>query len=1143
MAYKINGTTVVDNSRNVCACCVTSCCITATSRMDAPSGTTAQRPSSPATGSVYFDTDENTLLAYDGTQWSSLGGSSIGTDYSSLGLVSSPDQAWGNVYIRPPFEQCKGQGCACVAYENAQCCVTFQEQCFKPLYCINFDRGFADGIYGQVVTQGDQFTNCTLKGLTRHGTPNYNYTHRYCNTFPCDGGTSRYDFGMSIRGHSPDGIPGFNVFNDGSICVLAEGCYNCWCGCNFQFNSYHFDKYGNNFFICGPGEGRGSTSCAAYVPENHTYYVEYINRGKSGPIANLKMNIMSYVPDIMHCIGCACFAFEVCPDYISSWGYQVCDSALAWCTPYSSLCGFTNYYSGAPLFKKETAVRFCNNIVLTQNLVGTMRYGTNCMYNCCCGLSYWNFLSKRPDYNYRDPSFYTPKICSATGVKIGFSYEAATCSMAYQRILTYDCCPNNPFGLYSNRCRSASYWVSLDKCCMFHLYFPEFTCGTGWDCFTCSTEQPLSTAHTIGGLNCSYPALEIINTTNGCVICSVYWRKYYDCQLAGSTYPRPVYGQKGWYRRAPYVAAEPSCMNNTLFGERQGGLDGHAYCGIRSCTCPARVYFFPDQGGFICDNTSLSIFNECTMKFEGSIPVSLFGNNGVCDKMGVLIGGSIGCCCTNACLATAYCCTFPTGRLGNLVETILGYKLAGSNATQCCRLEIRYGSNPMGISEFCKQGITSYINPTNDHLVTFYNMRQCKCYCSFYTVWMGAVCYDLINCCISRVETLYPSPADLCVLGLLCGPQGWGSIHFCDARGSGCAPCICAISQTLGTTCRKVLMQAATWGDECTGKGGVSLRVTPVLTEGIEKVRSTCSWCSTCILSDCLGYFGSNCLGACVYRNTCCGNGYGCGMGCLQVTNGFARVPYEQPLHCSGIFSDDQDMKCLFEYMMGCHCIGCALWCNRQCDIDKFVYCLFVPCFYETVDITCQYTLGCTGVYTWGTNCLCSRNRWQVWDPSTVCVCHCEKVCCTRITKSVLCMISCDCRCTWGAFQTCVDLGCGWRPFDVISRSEALFCENKCTIPTMLMCICTETLFNGDPNHRNFTNPSSRITLLGYDRPGYIGYDCVGGCLTGSITDVDNYRKYFNDGWYSNQALPCCCMPGMSGPMKYWFDKYYAGIL
>ena len=77
MAYKINGTTVVDNSRNVCACCVTSCCITASTRMDVPSGNTASRPGSPATGSLYFDTDEGSLVSYNGTDWAAVGGAAV----------------------------------------------------------------------------------------------------------------------------------------------------------------------------------------------------------------------------------------------------------------------------------------------------------------------------------------------------------------------------------------------------------------------------------------------------------------------------------------------------------------------------------------------------------------------------------------------------------------------------------------------------------------------------------------------------------------------------------------------------------------------------------------------------------------------------------------------------------------------------------------------------------------------------------------------------------------------------------------------------------------------------------------------------------------------------------------------------------
>lgn len=105
MAYKINGTTVVDNSRNVTACCVTSCCITATTRMDAPSGNTASRPGSPATGSIYFDTDEGSLVAYDGSAWSSVGGS------TSLMNVNE-------------FSTGSNRGVSGCIYNNAECCAS-----------------------------------------------------------------------------------------------------------------------------------------------------------------------------------------------------------------------------------------------------------------------------------------------------------------------------------------------------------------------------------------------------------------------------------------------------------------------------------------------------------------------------------------------------------------------------------------------------------------------------------------------------------------------------------------------------------------------------------------------------------------------------------------------------------------------------------------------------------------------------------------------------------------------------------------------------------------------------------------------------------------------------------------------------------
>jgi hypothetical protein len=38
------------------------------------SGTTAQRPASPATGMIWFNTDLNSFEGYDGTAWAPIGG-------------------------------------------------------------------------------------------------------------------------------------------------------------------------------------------------------------------------------------------------------------------------------------------------------------------------------------------------------------------------------------------------------------------------------------------------------------------------------------------------------------------------------------------------------------------------------------------------------------------------------------------------------------------------------------------------------------------------------------------------------------------------------------------------------------------------------------------------------------------------------------------------------------------------------------------------------------------------------------------------------------------------------------------------------------------------------------------------------------
>lgn len=102
MSYKINDTVVIDDSRNVCACCVTSCCVTASDQMVIPSGTTACRPTG-TTGSLYYDTDEGALVAYDGTTWAKQGGGGDYTLGTPCSVVNYKPTFGADAIITPPL--------------------------------------------------------------------------------------------------------------------------------------------------------------------------------------------------------------------------------------------------------------------------------------------------------------------------------------------------------------------------------------------------------------------------------------------------------------------------------------------------------------------------------------------------------------------------------------------------------------------------------------------------------------------------------------------------------------------------------------------------------------------------------------------------------------------------------------------------------------------------------------------------------------------------------------------------------------------------------------------------------------------------------------------------------------------------------
>ena len=71
MAIKINGTTVIDDSR---VGSLAGLEVTGTGALKLPVGTTAQQPT-PQTGQLRFNSETVSFEGYDGTAWGAIGGS------------------------------------------------------------------------------------------------------------------------------------------------------------------------------------------------------------------------------------------------------------------------------------------------------------------------------------------------------------------------------------------------------------------------------------------------------------------------------------------------------------------------------------------------------------------------------------------------------------------------------------------------------------------------------------------------------------------------------------------------------------------------------------------------------------------------------------------------------------------------------------------------------------------------------------------------------------------------------------------------------------------------------------------------------------------------------------------------------------
>lgn len=1152
MAYKINGTTVVDNSRNVCACCVTSCCITASDRMDAPSGTTAQRPSSPATGSIYFDTDLGALLSYDGSNWIAPSGG-VGMGLSS-GLVNSDTEAWSAAFISVDAVQCRGQTSSC----QFCCCGQFQYTCdLSPLY------GLCNKINGNTPLIGCCLTTRLgeLERCTGHATV---YGGECCKGCHPGAFADGITYPIRMGCNTCNGIHA-RIYQDGSFEVTTGEDKCSFYGttvCANRQTTIALDKYGNNHIHQSFTINTGACSCCRiFTPENSAGYIDYLADGLNAPLANLRLPARLYTGTVRDFALCRedCAAFEICSDFLHQNGYEVCDTALMINGGYT---GYLDKYSyvggncaGTAFYPLETGFNLGTGFIRYISGAG-VRYvhessnpctvnlslvRSDCYCLGCVSQQMFTYLSKCPQYNYRDPSFYTAVSTTPSGVKIGTSDEGFTNSIGYFRSLhgTNTLCSVN--GLYSgvSYTKNAAYWFSQDKCKLYHVYFRHALCGSGWAKFSCSGNVCF---------NCGYwPATEVIDTTNGCVICSVYYCEYKDADVEGSTYPYSIcenclsFCCTGPYDSTIRVAGQG--LSSWIDGPVQT-IDGSRNCMIRSCACPSRVYMLPastrqGQGG-----SRIAVFNECTLNFECTFPAMLFQTPTLCFQFAKLIGGSAGCCVTGnpcACMTCTFNCTFtssstpPCIGTGNVWHSLTCSHMP-NNVFGCSTTVDGFYHE---CSEACG-GNYYYINPTNDHLVMLASIGH-NSSCVLCRYWFGAICWDIENCCISRVETLYPTSGDKCLYALCCGPQKWGSCSISDITAvshvttlNKATACLCSLKKELS-----YLAIAKTFGTRNHTCGGVTVLTTNRLHRD-NAICSSCCWCyNNASFDDCLGYFGPSGVGKCTCFNSCSRTGSKHGL-TMQTNFGIARVPWEQKLSCSGMFEEDAGVKCIFEMVLGCHELGCALYSNDQSGIDCIYKCAFTPEFNCIVDITCQYTCDCTAVFTWGSSCWCSKQRWIVFDTSTsnVCWCQIHASGCNAASGTFGSFMCCDvggCLADFCTLETADPQAYGAKMCTKMLALQCVPCLNTCRIPTVLMCVDATTMFKGHRDHRSLSNPKGIHYVQGYDQELENSWHAYSSCACPF--------SGWHYGWFSYNNTPCCNMTGVNGSMKYWFDKYYARIL
>ena len=749
MSYRVNGCNIYNTGR----CLINTCkvlgkCVCTSCQMIPPSGNTAGRPSAPSTGSLYFDTDEGSLVAYSGSEWTSVGGGGDGIDGAESYYTANCPMAAvvmshncngnlpsntlvGSLYCGSPT------GCGCTRISsNYMVCHRCLVGCGNSRFIPN---------------------NC-------NGTFNTNNT-----------GVSKVD---SLRLHESCLCPGI-----GSVNVLSDG-------------SFYTEET-----TSGRSPGPGSFAICAYTYCSTVHFDHDTTIHKSDG----KVGVLSYpfsftagsglccYNQVANCITCcraptfthaafpygraACGTGKITVNFSS----QFPNCSLIGVTDASNLGKlnfdfdylFNGFYTntpglaGVPHRAIPNMVNAPNNRITYTYSEPTTCRETWCMsplglrgfetWVCCCAFPGFNtcYIWKccwkaRPHVfsrvNLADKASYCTTLCEQ--ICSGFQ-DTPWCTRTHRL-----CCPQCIFGVartafysgYSFYCGSlfnCSQLSTLYNPCTEKLFvgFKENNAGCTCCCaIACFCNQSPSCVFCSRNL----PTMRIYCAVNGCCCgtvsycgicssCSYPWALIGACLFAESTsccFPIFASGTS-------LHTMSNSCFTKHYFLSSIGNLPCEIRCSFWHCTNPYFIATF-------CETScNWGIDNP----FSGNCPLSL--NNHPYNAFMDVNSCSYGWTCIKA------------GGLAKLFPT-----------PYCCLC----GGEP-------DLKLSAYINPNTDAAVFAFNINFLQGTC-YVPVWAGFACWDLTNHCWASAFSYYNQICDVHNTGNTCpGSIYGGRTNCCKAAG------------------------------------------------------------------------------------------------------------------------------------------------------------------------------------------------------------------------------------------------------------------------------------------------------------------------------------------------------------------------